>query len=249
MVLVPSGTFEMGSTGGAADERPSHPVEISHALLVDKTEVTAGEYARCEEDGLCTRAQRPSEGDPHLGECTVGVKGLESNPASCITWSQARSFCRRFRGGRLPTEAEWEYIARAGATGARYIWGAEAPSCEKKARFRVNFRSCKDPGPRPVPFSPPNAFGVHDLTGSVKEWTLDWADEAYYASSSTRDPRGPCEGADACPGHTRRVLRGGGWTDDADLLPLANRFFLSPDARFAGVGFRCVRDVDPGRNP
>ena len=209
LVELPGGTFTMGSPGGDAgrsDDERQHEVTLS-PFLMSKTEVTQGMY-RAVMGALPTT-------------CDVG--GLQAGddlPVHCVTWDEAAAFCEALsaleglpagQGYRLPTEAEWEYAARAGTdlvyAGTSEVaevcaFGNVADATAKAANPGWTTFDCDDGYAElaPVAFFRPNAWGLHDLTGNVWEWTADWYDEDY--GGDAVDPRGP-------PSGSVRVIRGG----------------------------------------
>jgi len=123
------GTFWMGSPAGEGDmrEQPAHQVTVS-GFCIDQTEVTVEAYGRCVRGGPCRPAPTPYEYSNlamFVEFCNAGRSGRDSHPVNCVDWNQANTYCK-WSGGRLPTEAEWEYAAR-GTDGRRYPWGSEAP--------------------------------------------------------------------------------------------------------------------------
>ncbi len=218
MRLVRGGTFMMGSTANPA-EQPIHAVTLT-TFCMDATEVTAGAYGACTAAG-CTA---PDTG----GTCTWRAGGRESYPVNCIEWASSRAYCQ-WRGGDLPTEAQWEYAAR-GTDGRTFPWGNDAPSSSRLCWNR--------PGPCPAGSFPSgnSPFGISDLAGNVYEWTLDWSG-GYEASGATPvvNPSGPTTGSS-------RVYRGGAWYfNDANLVRAAWRYQVTPTWRGGDAGFRCVR--------
>ena len=240
MVLIPGGTFRMGSANGNPDEQPVHEVTVS-ALLMDRFEVTQDQFAALE---LSNPAHFK---DP-------------KRPVEQVRWSDAALFCNeRSRkegltpcydeisfacdfaadGYRLPTEAEWEYAARAGAP-AGDDSGADAKSLKKHACFRDNSNGKT----ALVGRKRPNPWGLYDLYGNVLEWCHDVYGPNYYSESPANDPRGPAQGE-------KRVLRGGAWDTSAEGCRSTVRYAEMPgitDACFArdSFGFRCVRRPPAG---
>jgi len=235
MVLIPGGTFEMGSDKGAFDEVPVHKVQIT-SFLMDRYEVTQEQFAKAE-------LPDPSH-----------FKNPKS-PVDQANWTDAARFCNeRSRaegltpcydegkwtcnfdadGYRLPTEAEWEYACRAG-TGTRYSFGDDAQALGQYAWFSENSQKRT----HPVGQKKPNAWGLYDMHGNVAEWCQDLFDKEYYQSSPASNPRGPETGP------RERVVRGGAWSSSADACRSTyragnaslNDTCLSSDA----LGFRCVR--------
>lgn len=214
MVRIPAGSFMMGSNDGYDDEKPVHQVRVS-AFEMDVTEVTVAQYRSCVSVGAC---------DPpnSAGRCNFGQGGKDDHPVNCVDWDQATAFCA-WAGKRLPTEAEWEYVAR-GTDGRTYPWGNEAPS-EQLCWGRYPFPGTTCPvGAYPAGDSP---FGVKDMAGNVWEWTSTEYCDSYA-------PRADCDSA--------RVIRGGSWDiDDAQIVRAADRGMDAPAVRNDYHGFRCAR--------
>ena len=215
-VWVPAGTFLMGSptdeAGRYRDER-QHEVRISEGYWMKKHEVTQGEWE-------AVMGTNPS----YFSDCGPRC------PVEEVSWDDTQELIRRLnsresRSGnvyRLPTEAEWEYGARAGTPGARYGELGAVAWYRANSGYRTH----------PVGQKRPNAWGLHDMLGNVWEWVGDWYGE--YPSGPATDPGGPGSG-------TGRVRRGGGWYDNARLVRSAYRFSISPGARGSTFGFRVVR--------
>ena len=247
MRLIPGGEFLMGSTSGAEDEKPPHRVTIS-GFAMDVFEVTQDQYAAFE-------MPNPAHfKDP-------------KRPVEQVRWSDAALFCNeRSRregldpcydevtfecnfdksGYRLPTEAEWEYAARAG-TETDYDFGNAPRELDSRATFGDNANGKT----RLAGKKKPNPWGLYDLYGNVYEWCNDVYDPAYYAASPATDPRGPATtaGLRPPPGENR-VLRGGAWNSSPDACRAPARFNDAPgitDACFARdtYGFRCIRRLTP----
>jgi formylglycine-generating enzyme required for sulfatase activity len=243
MVLIPAGTFSMGSRSGRDPEKTVHTVAID-AFLMDQYEVTQAEFERV---GKSEALSNPSH-----------FQGADL-PVEQVTWPQAARYCNaRSRmeglkpcydedtgvcdfeasGYRLPTEAEWEYACRAGSTG-NYSFGSEPRSLVDFAWFADNAAKKTHPAGR----KKPNPWGLFDMHGNVAEWCNDVYDPGYYAQSSAHNPRGPESGAE-------NVLRGGSWKSPAEALWSAYRIGETPgfsDACLArdAIGFRCVRKPPP----
>jgi formylglycine-generating enzyme required for sulfatase activity len=183
---------------------------------LDATEVTADAYAACVRGGGCT-ADHPGEWTLYGkeftadGRCNYGVIGKGNHPINCVDWNQATAYCR-WAGKRLPTEEEWEWAARGQSRGTQYPWGDEEPG----SRACWNRSETCAVGSYPAGDAP---GGIHDLAGNVWEWTAS----KYAANSSLR------------------VLRGGGFSDDATALLASIRGRYDPAPRYNYVGFRCSR--------
>jgi formylglycine-generating enzyme required for sulfatase activity len=215
-VLIPAGTFMMGAEDGESDERPVHQVTISRPFYLGKYEVTQAQWQ-------AVMGNNPSlfQGDPKL-------------PVEQVWWTDVQDFLRKLNakeGGnryRLPTEAEWEYAARAGSTTA-YGFGSDASRLGEYAWYRDNSGGKT----RPVGQLKPNAWGLYDMHGNVMEWVQDWYGR--YPAESVTDPQGPASGS-------HRMRRGGAWNSVATVCRSANRYSV-PGFRDDFLGLRLVRVV------
>ena len=224
-VDVPAGEFLMGSNpevdpNASGGEMPQHAVYVD-AFRISKYEITNAQYAQCVRATVC---EDPGETayyeDPNYAD----------HPVFYVSWSDAQTFCT-WVGGRLPTEAEWEYAAR-GPEGRTYPWGNDPPTCA-----RAQFGECEG-GTVPVGSYPDGASwcGAEDMAGNVWEWVADWYGN--YPPTSQTNPTGSETG-------TYKVLRGGGRNDNWYGVRAAYRYY-NPDPRYFSVGFRCA-GVAPGR--
>lgn len=211
-VLLGPGEFAMGCD---PEEPPCYPDETPHRVrlpnkfYIKRTEVAVGEYLEYAKRGA---APLPPANDPEL-------------PITGITWDQAKAYCQS-TGGRLPTEAEWEYAARGG-TETRF-YGRLDDIAWYSGNTPLN-------SPQKVGQKLPNAFKLYDMLGNVAEWVNDWYDSSYYAGSPHTNPKGPVSG-------TGRVIRGGSSLDGPDLLRVSRRDSRPPSATASNVGFRCAQD-------
>jgi len=215
-VSIPGGTFEMGCSLNDntcdGDENPPHSVTVSGFEMLE-TEVTEAQY------------EAVMDGNP---SCNYGGGGGADTPVECVDWSNAKAFCEAI-GGRLPTEAEWEYAARGGTT-TRYYCGDDAEYLSDIAWCHVNSSGMK----HSVKKKKPNAYGLHDMLGNVDEWTNDWYDGSYYESSPSSNPQGPESGS-------YRVRRGGGFNYGGGSLSVSNRDGDYPSYHNYDLGIRCAR--------
>lgn len=211
MVHVPGGTFLMGSPEGFGDknEHPQHRVTIS-GFYIDSTEVTQKQFTKV------------------MGFNPSHFKGCPNCPVDSVSWKDACEYCRRI-GKRLPTEAEWEYAARAGST-SNYFWGDTM-----NGTYAWHYGN-SDNRTHSVAQKSPNAFGLYDMTGNVWEWCSDWGSDDYYSKSVSQDPHGPDSG-------TFNVTRGGGFGFNRNgyILRSAYRNLYPSGYRNINIGFRCAR--------
>ncbi len=218
-VWIPPGAFMMGcspSDGGCADdEKPSHQVTITKGFWLGQTVVTVNAYRRFAEASGRQIADAQSLPTGRAGDTLPMVE---------MDWNDAHEYCA-WAGGRLPTEAEWEYAARAGSTDAQY-----GPP-DDIAWYRANSQSRL----HPVGTKLPNASGLYDMLGNVLEWVSDWYAEDYYEHSPSQGPPGPDQGA-------QRVLRGASWDDFPAAVRVSRRSPNQPGYRFYG-GVRCVLET------
>ena len=240
MVYVPAGEFEMGSTEGDDDEQPVHTVALD-GFWIDRTEVTNAQYEQCVAAGDCD--PRSFSGSDTRG-WTYGDGAADDHPAIYVTWYQAETYCR-WVGGRLPTEAEWEYAAR-GPEGRVFPWGDDFDgaqlnycdaNCEREWADEVVDDGYAETAP--VGSFPAGASWCEalDLAGNVWEWVADSYAGNYYERSPSRNPTGPSSWE--C-----RVLRGGSWGFDPYYVRAANRDCFVPSNTYGHIGFRCARDTE-----
>lgn len=242
---IPAGTFLMGAQSSApgepgydahaaASEGPPHLATIS-AFWIHGTQVTASLYARCVKDGACAIDAI----DPGVPFSSWDDPARRDHPITGVGWDGAARYCASL-GGRLPTEAEWEYAAR-GTDGRPFPWG-DVERCGVYDTTRESVRVKDDPrrdttcaleGPaRTGRGRQRSAFDVRGMGGNVWEWTSDWY--APYTADAVTDPKGPAEG-------TRRVQRGAGWTSsDPWDRRAAVRGSMPPAMKVGDVGFRCA---------
>ncbi len=222
---IPAGSFVMGSPEdeeGRRDDETQHEVTLSRGFWMGKHEVTQGEWE-------ALMGSNPS----HFSECGAQC------PVETVSWEDAQEFLRRLNEResaagssaryRLPTEAEWEYAARAGTTGARY---GEADAIAWTLINSLRRTHPRQRQPHPVGQKRANAWGLHDMLGNVREWTADWYGR--YPSGAVTDPTGPSTGRS-------RVHRGGSWHQREWRARSADRYHQSPGYRHIAFGFRLVR--------
>lgn len=243
-VVIPKGSFTMGLTPAEADDEDAlwnctpHQVTLTHTIEMQKTEVTMGEYA----------ALMPASDEQKRGD--------RSWPVAYVSWPQAATYCNQLsrrngyapcyeqvgldmrwfgpmcEGYRLPTEAEWEYAARAGSTAARYgaldavAWTDDNSAVGEQGMQR-----------HPVGQKQPNDFGLYDMLGNVAEWVWDW--DAPYAAGPANNPKGPDSG-------DNKVFRGGSFAWPGREARAGFRTAYGPGNQVGHLGFRCVRTLPEG---
>ncbi len=219
MIYIPAGEFTIGSPNreGDADEHPAHKVFLE-GFWIGKTEVTFEQY-----DRFCAETGRKNSEDQGWGR--------GKRPVIYVSWNDARDYCNWLsqKTGlkfRLPSEAEWEKTARD-----YYPWGNVPPSASL-ANFNKDNMQTSLVGSYPQGASP---YGVLDMAGNVWEWMADWYDPDFYQNSPRENPRGPQAGSE-------RVVRGGSWENNSNLIRAANRTSENPDSKLNILGFRLVLD-------
>lgn len=232
MVRIPAGPFEMGRSHELPDDhlkwfpqllrddRPVRTVALG-AFDIDAHEVTNREYSQFVEAGLARK--------PHYWPRGRIPEGKADQPVANVTWDEAHAYCR-WKGKRLPTEAEWEKACRGGLTAKKFPWGDEEAESE-----RAHYDSVK--GPKATCSYESNGYGLCDMAGNVWEWTADRYAKDYYSVGSSQNPQGPTAGR-------YRVLRGGSWADVPKFLTCAHRSFSRPEERSPNIGFRCARTAE-----
>jgi formylglycine-generating enzyme required for sulfatase activity len=219
MIWLPAGKFRMGSNEDRS-ERPVHTVTVV-PVAMSKYAVTVREWQRCVEAKACTLIPR----------------GKPDQPVTNVSWDDANGFTAWLSNAtghhyRLPTEAEWEFAARAGAE-TRYTWGnAVVPS-------KVSCKGCGGPvdalEPPPVDAYPPNIFGLYGMGGGVAEWVADCWHRDY--QGAPHEGNAPWDASDC----RQRVLRGGSWMSDPDSVRASSREYYDAAVRYPTHGFRIVQ--------
>lgn len=255
LVPIPAGTLNMGAADGEHAERPVHRVTLS-AFAIERFEVSNAEFAAfVAATGHVTDPERSGMGWHWTGEWREvrgadwrhprgpgsSIEGLERHPVVQVSWNDAQAYCR-WRGRRLPTEAEWERAAR-GEGDRIYPWGNEPP--REGRRYHASYGSdecCRADAGDGYLFTAPigsfpsgqSPFGIHDLAGNVWEWVENWFDPDYYRRAPPVDPvnRAPTG---------RKVIRGGGWGNNPWGLRSTLRHANPPDIGLSMVGFRCAK--------
>ena len=241
MIFIPQGSFTMGfeidnnNEWGDMDEEPVHRVTLS-SYWIDKYEVTSSNFSIFLNKNK-NEAHRFIEITPSVTiELVNNIyqprKGVENYPVNRVSWFGADAYCR-WKGKRLPTEAEWEKAAR-GTDKRIFPWGNEFPD-NSRATYRRKFNEQGFQVMEPVDgmkhgVSP---YGAHHMAGNVWEWVSDWFDATVYQDENRKDPQGPESG-------TSKVLRGGNWYYKAYYMRTTYRFNEKPEIFKVWQGFRCA---------
>ena len=233
LVYVPKGKFKMGSKLGEQDEQPVHKVKIS-AFYMSKYEITNREFAeflnakgnRFEQNVLWIN----TDGNWRDLRCRIYEKngkffvekGYEDYPVNFVSWYGANAYCK-WKGGRLPTEAEWEYVAKKFAGDSDSLSVTAWHSGNAKAKIHR------------VGAGKANRIGIYDLQGNLWEWCADWYDYNFYTKSPKKNPVNTKV-------NDYKVIRGGSWANEKEMLNPSNRNAIKPNINKINIGFRIVFD-------
>jgi formylglycine-generating enzyme required for sulfatase activity len=222
-VLIPAGPYIRGTNVGGFDEQPVRTIYID-GFFIDRYEVTNAQYQEFVE---ATGHRKP--GPPSRYAKNMAKMRRPNQPVVYVSWEDADAYCR-WKGKRLPTEAEWEKAMR-GTDGRLWPWGnAERLGAANWARVNDGYEVTASVGTFREDRSP---FGVMDGAGNVMEWVQDWYSEQAYRESAERNPQSPEHGI-------YRVLRGGGYTTTGSDLRITSRSKMVADFRDETIGFRCA---------
>jgi formylglycine-generating enzyme required for sulfatase activity len=240
-VWIPPGNFMMGCSPGdmacREEEKPAHLVVITKGFWIGKTEVTvaaAQRYVNANGEKML----HPPDFNPNWAD--------QNMPMVNVSWTDAQYYCH-WAGGRLPTEAEWEYAARAGNPNPDYgpldeiAWYAENSGRKRLDTSQLSgdqnaynkLLEKNGNGAHDVAQKRANAWGLYDMLGNASEWVADWYAPDYYRSSPAQDPQGPASGQ-------FRVRRGAAWYGVPAFVRFSSRVASSPTERASNFGFRCV---------
>ena len=229
-VAINGGKFTMGTDSGEKgfeDAKPIHEVAIK-TFDMSKTAVTVEQYAECVIKGGCTE---PTTGD----YCNWGVAGRQLHPVNCVDWDQASKYAK-FKGGRLPSESEWEYAATSGGKNQKYPWGNDEPTCDKAVMYGNGGYGCGKNSTMPVcsKTAGNTAQGLCDMAGNVWQWVQDKYQYSYKGA--------PVDGSAVEAAGSYRVVRGGSFVSNgAGRLRADGRRYFGPGYGYGFVGFRLVR--------
>lgn len=253
MVVVPAGRFQMGSLeneeGRSGDEGPRHEVSIAAPFAMGQYEITVGQYLRCARERECRAPEWQEQGSPktgsdHLYKQLDNALTGEALPIVGVSWRDAGTYAawlskKTGQTYRLPSEAVWEYAARAGTTGP---FSFDGPVSTAKGKANYDDTPSTYGEGRGELFAvrsfQSNRWGLYQVHGNVWEWTQDCWKDSYNGAPADGDAStsGECD---------RRVIRGGSWSSPPEDLRSAARAGLQPDNRSFSFGFRLVRTLNP----
>lgn len=238
-VLIPAGSFQMGSDSAEREalpnEQPRHAVTLSRPFYLAGFEVTQAQW----EAVMGSSPFNLARSNPYDGLPGMAARLRKPDHPATVSWNDAQAFILRLNEKegharyRLPTEAEWEYAARAGTTTA-YSFGDDVRQLGRHAWFGEDFATGAT---HPVGQKLPNPWGLHDVHGNVWEWVQDRYADRYPSAALVVDPTGPSSGP-------QRVVRGGSWHETSTSWRSAARKPYDPDYRGISIGFRLVRAAD-----
>lgn len=242
LIFVKGGSLKMGSQHGENDEQPRRKIKIN-SFYIGKYEVSNAEFAAfLNANGNQYNAHSiwmDLGGKWENLKCRIYEengkflveKGYENYPVNYANWFAADAYCK-WKGGRLPTEAEWEFAAKSGKKKRKKELRQIADSTNLFAWYKDNsLNSWHSSG-----LKRPNLLGLYDIYGNLWEWCSDFYNKDYYKTRDKINPQGPLSG-------DFKVIRGGSWTDKKQTLRISNRNAINPNANKINVGFRIVYDV------
>ena len=251
MILIPEGTFDMGSNDSEAndDEKPVHSVHVD-AFYIDKHPVTNAQYMEFVHanpqwkisDWLTIYIFPRYLDADYLKDWFKGTCSKEKadHPVNWVSWYAAMAYAE-WVGKRLPTEAEWEKAARGGAANQRYPWGNSINDSRANYDKRIGETT-------PINMYPPNRYGLNDMVGNVSEWCLDEWNGAFYEFSDSHNPVSGGSIEHIVENYKRskhpRAVRGSSWYSPMHELRISYRSWSPPRKTRSTIGFRCVKSVE-----
>ncbi len=248
-VYIEGGYFNRGSNSGDEDEKPVKKIKIN-SFFISKYEITNAEYCmflnKVKPDKHLLRKYINLKGFYKDVKCRIYTensdyfveKGFENYPVNYISWFGADAYAK-FAGGRLPTEAEWEYAAKGGKMSffgkifADYLYSG-SNNVDEVSWYRKNSKN----KPHKTGQKKPNKEKLYDMSGNVAEWCNDWYLPEYYKTENEENPQGPEKGR-------MKVHRGGSWYNTPEMLRITNRRASKPVTQNSLIGFRIVKDFLP----
>jgi len=251
LVHISSGTYTMGSNSGESDEKPPHQVTISYDFEIGKYEVSNQEFVKFLNDVVSVESKwfedKSQNDNSHIiksGSSYSVESDYETHPVIEVSWFGAKAYAKWLsqkigRNYRLPTEAEWEFVARAG-TQSKWSFGDSKSDLKDYAWYAENAYDKGEAhnyyGIHQVGTKKSNQWGVYDMYGNVWEWCEDWYLEGYKSSSLNGSVNQP-------QNKNKKVLRGASWVYDADHTRSAYRNTYFPTFRNYNIGFRLQRTL------
>ncbi|MFQ5992113.1 MAG: formylglycine-generating enzyme family protein [Nitrospiraceae bacterium] len=226
MIRIPAGPFIRGTGAGGYDERPEHTASLE-AYWIDRHEVTNHHY----QEFRAATGHRYAGPPSRYAKNMARLRGM-NQPIVYVSWEDAAAYCR-WKGKRLPTEAEWEKAMR-GTDGRLWPWGNELDLTAANWGNQDGYPVAAPVGTFQRDVSP---FGVVDGAGNVMEWVADWYEERAYHLPHPRNPAGPEHGV-------YRVMRGGVYTTRGKDLRITSRSKMVPTFRDETIGFRCAKSAN-----
>ncbi|MEM7798625.1 MAG: bifunctional serine/threonine-protein kinase/formylglycine-generating enzyme family protein [Chloroflexota bacterium] len=243
MLYMPGGVFRFGNNEGEPDESPAILTSLN-PYFIDETEVTNGQYLQCVDEGECLPPYAQSSTHDNY---SYSAPAYADYPVVSVDWYMADAFCR-WRGVRLPTEAEWERAAGYDPFALQrtlYPWGEEfattnlnycdinCPTQNSDRRDATVNDGHGDTAPVASYEDGKSPIGAYDMLGNVMEWTDDWYDNGYYEEAPPQNPRGPADGE-------FKSLRGGSWLSTEEEMRTTARGHFDPSVARTTLGFRCA---------
>ena len=238
ILYIKGGRIKLGNRKGDTDEKPAKKIKIT-SFYMGRIEVTNKEFAEfLNKKGNQTTGNTPwinLEGSWNNLKCRIYLKdsvflveeGFEDYPVNLVNWFGADAYCK-WKGGRLPSEAEWEYALRSGFSKKEI----KNIKMDDYAWYKTNSNYNLHKGGQ----LKPDRNGIFDMYGNLWEWCDDYYQAEYYKTRSRNNPKSPEKG-------DFRVMRGGSWTNDRETLSASNRNGLNPNSNKINVGFRIAFDV------
>jgi formylglycine-generating enzyme required for sulfatase activity len=242
-VLVESGKIRLGNKHGENDEQPARKIIIKN-FYISKFEVTNTQFATfLNEKGNQIEQNAPwidLNGQWNSLKCRIYEKenkffvedGFENFPVNYVNWHGANAYCK-WLGGRLPTEAEWEYAAKGG----KYFKKKTIHEIEKNIDQYAWYFNNSEENIHEIGQKKANVLGLFDIYGNLWEWCNDYYNPDYYEKRNRKNPTGPEKG-------DYRVIRGGSWTNKTEMIKISNRNALLPSSNKINIGFRIVFDIE-----
>nr|WP_244594324.1 formylglycine-generating enzyme family protein [Leptospira ryugenii] len=252
MSCIPKGEFIRGSNQFEVNERPQATIYLDDYFM-DVYEVTNRDFNSCLKAGYCSACLKDHKCD-YIGPRYGKIYMRDEQPIVGVSWYTAKEYCR-WKGKRLPTESEWEKASR-GPSGDLYPWGSSPANCQNAIIEENGHKGCfKEISLKPhqmttqaVGSREAGHYGLYDMAGNSWEWVEDWYSESYEKCGGAcfgKNPKGPCNGKEECPGHSKKIVKGGSWWWPGNMARGSYRRSHIPEnfPEYHHFGFRCAKDV------